>query len=511
MRIIGQSARALDLSLRIAAVFWILVYLVTAVRRVRYPFELESIEGHCLQQVCRVLDGQALYVAPSLRFVPLIYTPLYFYAAAAASQVFGQGLVALRVVSILASLGSLFLIFRIVQKRTDDWHCSLLATGLFAGSYNVAASWFDLGRVDSLFLFLLLLAAHSMTLTPSPLKAVGTAVVVFAAFMTKQSALIASAPLLVYYLWRYPRDFLWLAAALFTLLSSSTILLDRIHDGWYSYYVFAVPAKARLRYHFLFSFWTDDVVGPFFGAVLCCLAQLYVSLVLKIRRVDWFYFFFACGALIASQAGRLHFGGYKNALMPAHAALAILFGIAVHEVSAGLEAAPSQAPLLRLLIPYICLTQFATFVFFRFPYVPKPRDIEAGTMLQNAVRAVEGDVFMPGQNMLPASVGKASSAQRWAIGDVMRVSGRGRELLAEEIPAALRDRRFAAIVSNRDCAIEVFGADIDRYYTRKPIELGGRRAERMFGRLEMYAPRSETETGEGRVRQRASGRGPLTQ
>jgi hypothetical protein len=214
---------------------------------------------------------------------------------------------------------------------------------------------------------------------------------------------------------------------------------------------------------------------------------------------------------VASQAGRLHFGGYKNALIPAYAALAILFGIAVHEVSAGLEAEPSRAPLLRLLIPYICLAQFATFVFFRFPYVPKPPDVEAGEMLQNAVRAVEGDVFMPGQNMLPASVGKASSAQRWAIGDVMRASGRGRELLADEIPAALRDHRFAAIVSNRDCAIEIFGADIDRYYARKPIELGGSRAERMFGRLEMYAARNETETGQGRVRPRASGPSPLTQ
>src|SRR5690242_15291098 len=79
---------------------------------------------------------------------------------------------------------------------------------------------------------------------------------------------------------------------------------------------------------------------------------------------------------VAAQAGRLHFGGYKNALIPAYAALAILFGIAVHEVSAGLEAEPSPAPLLRLLIPYICLAQFATFVFFRFPYVPKPPDVE---------------------------------------------------------------------------------------------------------------------------------------
>ena len=290
-----------------AAVFWILVYLVAAAWRVRFPFELESVEGHCLQQVCRVLDGQALYVAPSLHFVPLIYTPLYFYAAAAAARLFGAGFFALRFVSILASLGSLFLIFRIVQKQTGDSHCGLLATGLFAGSYNVAASWFDLGRVDSLFLFLLLLAVHSMTFAPSALKAIGTGLIVFASFMTKQTALLASAPLLAYYLWRHPREFPWLAATLLFLLPLSTILLDRVHDGWYSYYVFAVPAMARLRYHFLFSFWSDDVIGPFFGAVFCCVAQVYVT-----RRADWFYLFFLSGALAASLAGRLHSGGYRT-------------------------------------------------------------------------------------------------------------------------------------------------------------------------------------------------------
>ena len=60
-----------NLLLPAAAVFWIVVYLATAVRRARFPFELEAVEGHCLQQVCRVLAGQTLYVAPSLDFVPL--------------------------------------------------------------------------------------------------------------------------------------------------------------------------------------------------------------------------------------------------------------------------------------------------------------------------------------------------------------------------------------------------------------------------------------------------------
>jgi 4-amino-4-deoxy-L-arabinose transferase-like glycosyltransferase len=475
--------------LRAAAVFWILVYLVTAAWRARFPFELEAVEGHCLQQVSRVLDGQPLYVAPSLDFVPLIYTPLYFYVAAAAAWLFGVGFFALRIVSILASLGCLALIFRIVQKQTADSYAALLATGVYAGSYNVAASWFDLARVDSLFLFLLLLAVYSMTFPSSPLRAIGTGVLIFASFMTKQTGLLTSAPLLAYSLWSRPREFRWLAGTLLVLLPSSTILFDRAHDGWYSYYVFAVPATARLRHQYLFRFWTNDVIAPFFSAMLCCAAQVCVGRADKSRRDDWLYYFFLVGAVGASWAGRMHFGGYKNAVIPTYAALAILFGIAVHDFSRGFEAGSSRARWLHPLVTLFCLAQFVAFAVYKFPYLPKAYDVAAGRKLQDAVGAVAGDVFMPTQSMLAASVGKTPSAQRWAIGDVLRGPGRGRELLAGEINAALTGRRFAAIVADRESVVEIFGPEIDGYYARRTVELGDSRAERLFGRPEMYTPR----------------------
>jgi hypothetical protein len=475
--------------LRGAAVFWILVFLVTAAWRARFPFELEAVEGHCLQQVCRVLDGRPLYVAPSLHFVPLIYTPLYFYVAAGAARLFGAGFLSLRVVSILASLGCLFLIFRIVRRQTGDSYGALLGTGVYAGSYNVAASWFDLGRVDSLFLFLLLLAVYTMTFPSSPRRAVGTGVIVFASFMTKQTALPAIAPLLVYDIWRHPREFPWLTATLLFLLSMSTILLNHAHDGWYSYYVFDVPAAARLRPHFLFRFWTNDIIAPFFSAMLCCAAHAYVGLDDKSRRVDWFYYCLLAGTLAASWGGRMHFGGYKNAVMPAYAALAILFGIAMQELSSGFAAGSSRARWLPPVVAFLGLAQFAAFAVYRFPYLPKTYDVEAGRKLQEAVRAVDGEVFVPTQNMLAVSVGKEPSAQRWAIGDVMRTPGRGRELLAPEITAALADRRFAAIVADRESVVEIFGLEVDGTYSRRPIELDDPRAQRLFGSPEMYTPR----------------------
>jgi hypothetical protein len=332
-----------------------------------------------------------------------------------------------------------------------------------------------------------------MTFPASPLRAIGTGVLIFASFMTKQTALLAGAPLLAYSLWSRPREFRWLAGTLLVLLPSSTILFDHAHDGWYSYYVFAVPAAARLRHHYRFRFWTNDMIAPFFSAMLCCAAKGCVGRADKSRRDDWLYYFFLAGAVGASWAGRMHFGGYK--IMPAYAALAILFGIAVHDFSGKPEAGPSRARWLRPLVTLLCLAQFVAFAVYKFPYLPKAYDVAAGRKLQDGVGAVTGEVFLPMQNMLPASVGKDSSAQQWAIGDVMRGPARGRDLLGSEITAALSDRRFAAIVADRESVREIFGPEIDRYYVRRAVDLGDSRAERLFGRPEMYTPREPPVSG----------------
>ena len=43
--------------------------------RLPHLFEIEWMEGSMVDHVRRVIDGQPLYVAPSLDFVPFIYPP----------------------------------------------------------------------------------------------------------------------------------------------------------------------------------------------------------------------------------------------------------------------------------------------------------------------------------------------------------------------------------------------------------------------------------------------------
>ena len=63
--------------------------LVTFAGRVGYPYDLEWMEGGMLVHGHRVLNGEGLYVPPSLDFIPYIYPPLYSWVLAAFGAVFG--------------------------------------------------------------------------------------------------------------------------------------------------------------------------------------------------------------------------------------------------------------------------------------------------------------------------------------------------------------------------------------------------------------------------------------
>jgi hypothetical protein len=67
------------------------VYILIACYRIRSPFEIEWFEGTLVDHVQRILNGESLYVAPSLKFVPCMYTPLYYFVAAVVAKLTGIG------------------------------------------------------------------------------------------------------------------------------------------------------------------------------------------------------------------------------------------------------------------------------------------------------------------------------------------------------------------------------------------------------------------------------------
>lgn len=127
--------------------------LVIFVSHLRFPFPLEWVEGGVLHHSINILQGKQIYAEPQATFVAFLYTPLFYYLGALLMKLFGEGFLALRIISIASFLGSSILIYRIISNETKSSLASWIGCGLFAASFGVVGNWYDVGRIDSLAIF----------------------------------------------------------------------------------------------------------------------------------------------------------------------------------------------------------------------------------------------------------------------------------------------------------------------------------------------------------------------
>jgi hypothetical protein len=433
---------ALESAVVLFALLYILAYVAIALLRMRYPYELEWLEGGMVAQVDRILAGKKLYGRPSVEFVPFIYTPLYFYVSALVSSVTGVGFFPLRLVSFLSSLGCHWLIYLIVKRETGERFAGILAAGLFAATFRLSGAWFDLARIDSLFLLLLLAGLLLLRSKPAsttwPLAGLCFAL----SFMTKQVALPMALPIACYCLLADRRAGLRFAAVLAGVVAGGTLLLNLLHNGWYVYYVFELPAvQERLEVRVL-EFWTKDVFGTLALASALALAFLILRAI-RFRTIDaLFYPFAAAGIVGATWVTRLHAGAWDNALIPVDALVAILTGLFVHELG---SRAPER-PFARAAVLGVVLAQFVLLLYDPRLQVPSRADHIAGEQLMAAIGQSRGEVFVPDHNYYPMLAGKGAYAHGMAVRDVFRAEDEVAARLRDEFTVVIQAERFDAII-----------------------------------------------------------------
>ena len=157
-KLLGVIERLFRILIASTSILLMLLFIVTALRRVQYPYELKQLEGYMFLSTLRAYNGQSIYPRPSLAFVPYMYPPVYYYVAAALGKVMGMTISTLRTVSILSTLGSFAMIYLLVWREAKRFLPAIVAVGIYAGCYPLCQNWFDEGRLDSLFVFLVLIA-----------------------------------------------------------------------------------------------------------------------------------------------------------------------------------------------------------------------------------------------------------------------------------------------------------------------------------------------------------------
>lgn len=434
-----RAGLLLRLGLLAAAAGFLGSYIVVALLRLRYPFELEWMEGGVVDHVKWILSGRPLYVPPSLDFVPYIYSPLYFYLAALVARLTGLGFFPLRLVSFAASLGCFAIIHRLVARETRSAFASFVAAGLFAATYRLSGSWFDIARVDSLLLLLLLSVLYTLRLHPRPVPLLLSGLLAWLAFLAKQAGAFMVAPILIGSAASLGRRSLLPIGTALTSFLAGNWLLDRLFGGWFSYYVLYLPrAKTVMKWR-VAGFWVRDLLPSLGIAILVSALYLGYELTRGERARGRYYLAVALGMVGGSWLFRVHSGTHYNVLMPAHAAIALLCGLALGW--------GGRHKLLRLGLYGACLAQFALLVYHPLRLLPSSRDLAAGRALIATLAAIEGEVYLPEHGYLTALAGKRTYAHGLAMRDVYRGdAGPVSQRLRAEVQRAVQTRRFAAWV-----------------------------------------------------------------
>ncbi len=445
-----------------AALVPIVTYLYVALHQLGYPYELEWMEGGAAQIVARVAHGQAVYVAPSLHYVPYTYTPLYFYVAGALAKVTGLSFLPLRLVSLIASLGCLGVLFRLAWRETGDPVAGVVAAGFFAATFEVGGAWLDIGRVDSLLLLFMLLAVWAARRARDWPAGIGVGLLVFAAFFTKQTGLVALVPLLAYLAvtrWRAG------VAALGTVavgVAGSTALLQATSHGWYGYYIYSElahqPEDPSVWVHFL----PGDIGSPVGFAVGLGLLGLVLGIWRHAGTTSWaFWIVTTAGFVGASFVSRLHTGGGNEVLIPAYAAVALLGGLgydAVRRAGGGRPALVGAALALVVVAQVVRLSDHPSHL------IPTAADVAAGRQFVAMVARTPGEVIVLNHPWYDTMAGKASWAQGEAVHDIVRSGpSTARTDLVRSIDATLASPEVTAIYFDYD-ELGVFAGPVHRSF-----------------------------------------------
>jgi hypothetical protein len=460
------AAAALAGALALHAVF---TFLSVSLSRMRYPFELEWMEGGMLEHARRVLEGKALYPEPSPEFVPFIYGPLYSYASALAVAITGADLFALRLISCVSTIVALIFLYRIVEFETSSRTFGAIAPCLFVATFSASGGWFDLARVDS-FALAWLLAAVDVTRRASRSRTLALAGVLLAgAVLTKQTCAIAIPALALA---------AFTSARLRGLLVFGTTCaavggiwgayeLVRSH-GWFWYYTVELPLLhgTKGREYLFKDFWRAELVGAL--PIAAGIALLCVMLLPRLPRSGALAFHGSVGAslLLGSYASRVHMGSFLNDLMLAHAALSLLAPLGLFGLGVGTVGTTRLA--WRTAASVAVAAQFAILAYEPRDHAVKRGSRSAGAALVERLRKEPGDVLVVNHSYLAVRAGKPGYAHQMAMVDVFGADadprGAGNKL-RRAFERLFEERRFSMVVLGGDDWY-VLKPALDAHYVR---------------------------------------------
>ena len=422
-------------------VIWVII------SRINFPFELEYMEGGSLIEVKRILDGMQLYIEPSMYYIPYIYTPLYFYVSALVAWFTGLSFLTLRMVSAFFSIGIAAIIYLFVNKASKDHVIAFIAVGIYSSTFVLSGSWFDIARVDCLFLFLLLLGYYLCSFQNRILNIMG-GITLGLSILTKQTAIIAIVPLFLYLLIWNKKNFLKILLPFLITTIFGLLLINAISNGWFFFYIFDVPSN----YHFSIISTESTFIKDFFYPELFFLLLSLIWLYLERDKNEVkFIGLMFLGFTACSFFSRANPGGYTNSVLPFCAAISIMAALGINTL---IKRIYRFTQLPKFSISFLIFSILLVFQFISNDYsfekqLPRKNDLDVQNKITQYIKSMKGEVYLPFSSYLNLSAGKKTYAHWISIQDFYAYFGEKTSNdfgIIEQINKSFKNDEFDAVI-----------------------------------------------------------------
>ena len=395
------------------------LFLAAALGRLRSAVPLEQLEGSMLLAAERVAHGQPIYVRPNFTFIPYMYAPAYYYVSGWAVRLLGARFLALRLVSLLSTCASMAIIYLFVfldspGTRARRHLAALAGAGLYAAAYPFTREWFDLGRLDSFYILLLVLALLSTRyLHPILAAAMWTL-----AFLAKQT-IFPVALIMLCVDWKRPRRLLLGVGSFLLMAAISSRLLDHATHGWFWFYAFTVPhANADLWLRPAVFYVPSQFVAPF-GVTLMIIALAWYWTRPSLANSRTRFYLVAGTALLGlCWFLQAHAGATANTPMPAYAILAVIFGISFARLDAAFAFASRE--MARVFLLAAVAIPFVGSLYNPHDFMPHRDLVTSQEQLISWLQVFPGDVYLPAHPYEGVLAGKQWHADNTSLHDALR-------------------------------------------------------------------------------------------
>jgi hypothetical protein len=416
---------------------WVAVWISTAafgylvVKRVPHPAELDYIEGVMMDHIVRLSEARPIYVEPSLDFIPLAYMPGFAFTASLLVHVFGAELWVPRLVSCGAMIVLAFLVAFIVRRETRSTSLAAAGAGLLFASFGVTGGYYDVARPDSLMLMLAISGVAILRFTSTPRGAWLSALVLTAAFFTKQHAIWFALAAVCHLYFTDRRRLTHFAGALVLGCCGGYLALSLWLGPWFSYFTWNEP-----------SHWSSldrGRIADYLGYRLLGRYGLLMTLIVSATVLPgraWsgrsgLWAWIGLAGLATGLMATLDPHAYTHVLTPSVVVLCVLGPLAAYHVLTKLASLEGSATSWRAAVVWFLLfCQFAPLYYGVRGMRPRPGAEQARTAFLAYVRKLPGRVLVIYHGNYAHCAGKGTGLQMIALDDIIR--SRENRLLAAE-------------------------------------------------------------------------------